>query len=51
MALVVVVCTAAESRAEADFREFDQPPHDYFKRTPTDRFTRMRADLEAGRVQ
>jgi hypothetical protein len=50
MALVVVVCTAAESRAEADFREFDQPPHDYFKRTPTDRFTRMRADLEAGRV-
>lgn len=34
----------------ADYREFDQPPHRYFERTPTDRFSRMKADLEAGRI-
>lgn len=40
----------APSDTAADFREFDRPPHDYFQRTPTDRFTRLRPDLESGRV-
>src|SRR5258708_11527637 len=29
---------------------FDQPPHDYWHRPLTDRFTRLQADLAAGRV-
>lgn len=38
------------SAAEPDFRQFNEPPHAYFARTPTDRFARVRADLEAGRI-
>lgn len=37
--------------AENLYREFDHPPHDYFGRTPTDRFTRMKDDLESGRLR
>lgn len=33
-----------------DYREFDRPPHNYFERTPTDRFSRWKVDLEAGRI-
>jgi hypothetical protein len=36
--------------AAGDYREFDQPPHDYFRRTPGDRFTRLIPDLGAGRI-
>lgn len=32
------------------FDDLDQPPHSYFQRTPTDRFTRIKAALEAGRI-
>ena len=35
----------------ADYRDFDQPPHDYWKRTPTDRFSRWITNLHAGRIQ
>ena len=31
-------------------RDIDAPPHFYRTRTPTDRFTRMKDDLEAGRI-
>lgn len=40
----------ADAAAEASYRRFKEPPHAYFERTPTDRFTRRIADLEAGRL-
>ena len=32
------------------YRDFDAPPHLYRQRTPVDRFTRMKDDLESGRI-
>ena len=32
------------------YRDFDAPPHLYRQRTPADRFSRMKADLESGRI-
>jgi hypothetical protein len=37
--------------AEALYRQFREPPHDYFGRKPTDRFTRLKDDLESGRLR
>jgi len=37
--------------AESLYRQFSQPPHEYFGRTPTDRFTRLKEDLESGRIR
>ena len=31
-------------------RDFEKAPHNYWQRPPTDRFTKMKAALEAGRV-
>ncbi len=42
--------TAQESKAEELFRRFSEPPHAYFDRTPTDRFTGMKEALESGRI-
>lgn len=30
------------------YQDWDQPPHSYFERTPTDRFTRLKGRLESG---
>ena len=35
----------------ADYRDFDQPPHDYWKRTPHDRFSRWMTNLNSGRIE
>lgn len=35
----------------ADYRDFDQPPHDYWKRAPKDRVSRWMTNLTAGRVE
>lgn len=35
----------------ADYRDFDQPPHDYWKRTPHDRFSRWMTNVQSGRVE
>ena len=35
----------------ADYRDFDQPPHDYWKHAPKDRFSRWMTNLHAGRVE
>lgn len=32
------------------YHDFDAPPHLYRQRTPTDRFSRMKDDLESGRI-
>ncbi len=37
--------------AEGGYRDFAQAPHDYFLRTPTDRFTRLKAEIEFGRLR
>ncbi|MFM8470892.1 MAG: hypothetical protein ACKODH_13180, partial [Limisphaerales bacterium] len=34
-----------------DYRDFDQPPHDYWKQTPKDRFSRWMKDVQAGKVE
>ncbi len=36
--------------ASADYPTFDQPPHDYWQRPLTDRFTKLKTELEAGRL-
>ncbi|MGE3310094.1 MAG: hypothetical protein AB7O66_09000 [Limisphaerales bacterium] len=54
---VMLVCLAgpgsstdAAVEAEQAPRRFSDPPHSYFERAPTDRFTRMKDDLESGRI-
>lgn len=37
-------------RAEVTYRDWDLPPHNYFDRTPTDRFSVLKAKLEAGEL-
>ncbi len=32
------------------YQDFDQPPHNYFQRTPTDRITQMIIGLESGQI-
>jgi hypothetical protein len=41
---------AAAPVAAGDYRDFDQPPHDYWKQTPKDRFSRWMKDVQAGKV-
>jgi hypothetical protein len=47
--LPALFCTAA-ALPEPDFRDLDRPPHEYHTRTPRDRFTRLKDDLESGRL-
>lgn len=42
---------AAAPVAAGDYRDFDQPPHDYWKQTPKDRFSRWMKDVQAGKVE
>lgn len=35
----------------ADYRDFDQSPHDYWKQTPKDRFSRWMTNVQSGRVE
>ena len=44
--LAALPCIAAET----SYRDIDAPPHLYRQRTPADRFTRMKDDLESGRI-
>lgn len=39
------------STPAASYRDFDQPPHDYWKRTPHDRFSRWMTNVQAGRIE
>lgn len=47
---LLMLATALVSGA-SDYRDFDQPPHDYWKRTPHDRFSRWMTDVQSGRVE
>jgi len=48
--LLSCVQIAAESAAETTYRDFDEAPHNYYTAPLKDRFTRLKADLESGRI-
>jgi hypothetical protein len=47
--LPALLCVAA-ALPEPDYHDLDRPPHEYHARQPRDRFTRLKADLESGRI-
>ena len=47
--LPALLCLAA-ALPEPDYRAIDQPPHEYHSRQPRDRFSRLKEDLESGRI-
>jgi hypothetical protein len=49
---LLILCLAATVAGAAGTGEvaFDQPPHDYWKRPLTDRFTRLKNEIESGRL-
>jgi len=49
---LLILCLAAAVARAAGSTEipFDQPPHDYWKRPLTDRFTRLKAEVESGQL-
>jgi hypothetical protein len=47
--LPALLCVGA-ALPEPDYRELDRPPHNYHAREPRDRFSRLKGDLEAGRI-
>ena len=44
------LASAVTARAEVTYRDWDQPPHSYFQRTPSDRFTQLKVRLESGEL-
>lgn len=47
LGLTTTTTATATTDSGPNYREFNQPPHDYFARTPTDRFARVRSRLES----
>ena len=47
---LAVALSATRAFSETSYRDIDAPPHLYRTRTPTDRFTRMKDDIENGRI-
>ena len=49
---ILILCLAANVATVAGASEvtFDQPPHDYWKRPLADRFTRLKNEVESGRL-
>ncbi|MEZ0257490.1 MAG: hypothetical protein ACAI37_19570 [Chthoniobacter sp.] len=47
---VILALVLGASMASAKEPAFDQPPHDYWTRPLNDRFTRLKEDIEAGKV-
>ncbi|MBM3840583.1 MAG: hypothetical protein FJ398_22000 [Verrucomicrobia bacterium] len=52
MLLILPLCWASTSAALElpRYDDFAQPPHNYWQRTPTDCFTKLKADLESRRI-
>ena len=44
-----ILC-AAGAAVETTYRDFEAPPHNYLQAPLKDRFTRLKADLESGRI-
>ncbi len=50
LALLPSLLCLAAALPEPDYREIDRPPHEYHARQPHDRFSRLKDDLESGRI-
>jgi hypothetical protein len=50
LTLLLPLLCFVPAHGEADFRELDAPPHRYHERAPQDRFTRLKGDLESGKI-
>ena len=48
--LLLPALCGAMALAETSFHDLDAPPHRYHERTPQDRFTRLKGDLESGKI-
>ena len=48
--LAALLSASAPAAEPVTYRDFDAPPHLYRQRTPADRFTRMKDDLEAATI-
>src|SRR5687767_5196612 len=48
--LIALVFPISGRAAELSYDDLNAPPHLYRQRTPRDRFTQLKADLESGRV-
>jgi hypothetical protein len=44
------ILLAASACAEPSYKNFDEPPHNYHTAPLKDRFTKLKADLESGRI-
>src|SRR5262245_33717055 len=49
--LAVMVVNLTGLKAAEPELEFDQPPHDYWKKTLRDPVTRLKEDIESGRIE
>src|SRR3954463_1213224 len=50
LALVLCVTSAPALFGSGEYPEFDQPPHNYWKRPLHDRFSRVKDEIESGRL-
>jgi hypothetical protein len=48
--IILSVAGAGLAAAQPQYRDIDEPPHNYRRRTPQDRFTRLKEDFESGRI-
>jgi hypothetical protein len=50
LAAAISLLAVTAPAAEVTYRDFELPPHNYKQRTPRDRFTLLKADLESGKL-
>lgn len=50
VAILLSLCFMGAASAEPSYKDFEGPPHNYFVRTPTDRFTKLKAAFESGQL-
>lgn len=50
MAFILLLTPAGPASAQSDYREIDLPPHNYGKRIPRDRFSRLKEGFESGQL-
>ena len=50
LSILPCILLAALACAEPSFKNFDEPPHNYHTAPLKDRFTKLKADLESGRI-
>ena len=48
--LFAVMLAVPAAEAAKRLRDFEKPPHNYWQRAPTDRFTRIKTALETGKI-